>query len=133
MSLTLTPTLTLLKAHLRDGAALAHGFSWLWRSVAAEGRALTEMQVSAKLRACRAEQRGFLDVSFPTIAGSGANGAIIHYNCEAVARARARAAPSTARPMRPYPTRAPTLTLTPPSPRPRTLTLTLTPNPNPHP
>ena len=75
----------MLKAHLRDGAALAHGFSWLWRSVAAEGRALTEVAVSERLRACRAEQPGFLDVSFPTIAGSGANGAIIHYNCEAVA------------------------------------------------
>lgn len=27
----------------------------------------------------RREQAGFLDVSFPTIAGSGPNGAIIHY------------------------------------------------------
>jgi Xaa-Pro aminopeptidase len=75
----------MLEAHLRDGAALAHGFGWLWRSVAAEGRELTEVAVSERLRACRAQQPGFLDVSFPTIAGSGANGAIIHYNCEAVA------------------------------------------------
>ena len=36
----------ILEAHLRDGAALAHGFAWLWRTVAAEGRALTEVDVS---------------------------------------------------------------------------------------
>jgi Xaa-Pro aminopeptidase len=59
---------------------------WLWRTVGAEGTAITEVEVSERLRAFRAAQPGFLDVSFPTIAGSGANGAIIHYNCEAVAK-----------------------------------------------
>ena len=42
------------------------------------------MQICARLRAFRAEQQGFLDLSFPTICGCGPNGAIIHYNpCEA--------------------------------------------------
>ena len=32
-------------------------------------------------RLFREAQKGFLDLSFPTIAGSGPNGAIIHYDC----------------------------------------------------
>lgn len=40
----------------------------------------TEAQVAATVDSFRAKQPGFLDLSFPTIAGTGANGAVIHYN-----------------------------------------------------
>lgn len=41
---------------------------------------LTEVDIATRLAQFRAQQAGFLDLSFPTIAGVGANGAIIHYN-----------------------------------------------------
>ena len=68
-------------AHLRDGAALANFFGWLRRTVVDEGTAITETEMSAQLQTFREAQSGFLDLSFPTIAGSGPNGAIIHYDC----------------------------------------------------
>ncbi len=68
-------------AHLRDGAALANFFGWLRRTVVDEGTAITETEMSAQLQKFREAQKGFLDLSFPTIAGSGPNGAIIHYDC----------------------------------------------------
>ncbi|KAI3994979.1 hypothetical protein MKX01_019793 [Papaver californicum] len=43
------------------------------------GVVLTEVEVSEKLLEFRAKQDGFLNISFDTISGSGANGAIIHY------------------------------------------------------
>jgi len=70
----------MLDAHLADGAALAHFFAWLRKAVVDEGAAPTEVDIATRLAAFRAAQPGFLDLSFPTIAGVGANGAIIHYN-----------------------------------------------------
>ncbi|KAK8329897.1 hypothetical protein V6Z12_A11G357200 [Gossypium hirsutum] len=43
---------------------------------------LTEVDVADKLLEFRAKKEGFLDTSFDTISGSGANGAIIHYRAE---------------------------------------------------
>ena len=60
--------------------ALAHFYAWLERTVAHDGRPLTEVEIEDKLRGFRAAQPGFIDLSFPTICGVGANGAIIHYN-----------------------------------------------------
>ena len=40
---------------------------------------ITEMGVDKKLTALRAEQEGFRDISFDTIAGYGAHAAIVHY------------------------------------------------------
>lgn len=71
----------MLTAHLHDGAAMAHFFAWLRRTVIDERTPLNERQIAARLAAFRAEQPGFLDLSFPTICGVGSNGAIIHYNC----------------------------------------------------
>ena len=44
-----------------------------------EGRTVSEVEVDEVLTACRARKPGFLEPSFPTIAGVGANGAIVHY------------------------------------------------------
>jgi Xaa-Pro aminopeptidase len=40
---------------------------------------LTECQIDEELTARRAAQAGFIELSFPTIAGANSNGAIIHY------------------------------------------------------
>lgn len=48
----------------------------------AAGRTLTEVDVDEFLTGKRAAQGGFIEPSFPTIAGSGPNGAIIHYRAQ---------------------------------------------------
>jgi Xaa-Pro aminopeptidase len=63
--------------HERDGAALCRFLAWLARETPA-GR-LTEVGVADRLDRCRAEEEAFRDLSFPTISGAGANGAIVHY------------------------------------------------------
>lgn len=55
--------------------------SWLEKEIAA-GRSVTEVGVDLKLTAERAKIPAFNEVSFPTIAGVGANGAIVHYSAE---------------------------------------------------
>jgi len=64
-------------AHRRDGAALARFLAWLER--AAAGGALTEIEAVEALESFRRETGKLKDVSFPTIAGAGPNGAIVHY------------------------------------------------------
>jgi len=66
------------EAHLRDAVALAKFFHWLEVEVG-RGTALDEVIISDKLLGLRQEQEGFIEPSFPTIAGADANGAIIHY------------------------------------------------------
>ncbi len=66
------------EAHLRDAAALAAFFAWLEAAIAA-GTPLTEASAAAHLASLRGAQEGFLEPSFPTIAGVGPNGAVIHY------------------------------------------------------
>ena len=66
------------EAHIRDGVALVKFFSWLEKTIAG-GAVLTECQIDEELTARRAAQPGFVELSFPTIAGADANGAIIHY------------------------------------------------------
>ena len=43
---------------------------------------LTEVEIAEKLFEIRAKQAGFIDTSFDTISGSGANGEIIHYQAQ---------------------------------------------------
>jgi Xaa-Pro aminopeptidase len=64
-------------AHRRDGAALARFLAWFDRE-APRGR-LTEIDVVAALETFRRDTGALKDVSFPTIAGAGPNGAIVHY------------------------------------------------------
>ncbi|CAM8928443.1 unnamed protein product [Rhodiola kirilowii] len=68
-------------SHLRDAAALVHFWMWLEEEIG-KGVVLTEVDASDKLLQFRSEQSGFIDTSFDTICGSGANGAIIHYRAE---------------------------------------------------
>ncbi|MCB8837908.1 aminopeptidase P family protein [Aurantimonas sp. VKM B-3413] len=68
-------------AHLRDGVAVTAFLAWLDRQAPGS---LTEIAAAEKLEAFRAEygeQDGqkLRDISFDTIAGSGPNGAIVHY------------------------------------------------------
>lgn len=64
-------------AHVRDGAALTRFLAWLDRE-APKGH-LTEIEAADQLAAYRAEANLYRGPSFPTIAGAGANGAIVHY------------------------------------------------------
>lgn len=69
------------EAHLRDGVALVKFFCWLEKEVAS-GKTLTEVEIDEHLTSYRAAQPGFIEPSFPTIAGAGPNGAIIHYRAQ---------------------------------------------------
>ncbi|HVL70647.1 MAG TPA: aminopeptidase P family protein [Beijerinckiaceae bacterium] len=64
-------------AHRRDGAAVTRYLAWLSRE-APQGH-LTEIAAVERLEAFREETGALKDVSFPTISGSGPNGAIVHY------------------------------------------------------
>lgn len=69
------------RAHRRDGAALSRFLHWV--EAEAEARSadnpLSEMEAAERLAAFRAETGELRDLSFDTIAGSGPNGAIVHY------------------------------------------------------
>ena len=65
-------------AHVRDGAAMVRFLHWFDTTLAA-GETLTEIDVAKRLEAFRAETGVLEDISFDTIAGSGPNGAIVHY------------------------------------------------------
>ena len=75
-------------AHVRDGGALTRFLAWLSTTGAANG--LDEMAAADELYRIRSGGKHFQRLSFPTIAGSGPNGAIVHY----------RAGPETNRTMR---------------------------------
>lgn len=64
-------------AMLKDGVALVKFLKWLLPAVEAGGE--TEISIDKKLTALRAEQNLFRDISFDTIAGYQAHGAIVHY------------------------------------------------------
>lgn len=64
-------------AQARDGAAVAWFLHWL--SVEAPRGGLDEIKASDKLEQFRREGGDLRDLSFPTISGSGANGAVVHY------------------------------------------------------
>lgn len=69
------------RAMLRDGVAMVKFLKWLVPAVEAGGQ--TEMSVDRKLTSLRAEQDLFRDISFDTIAGYQAHGAIVHYEASA--------------------------------------------------
>ncbi|NBB97866.1 MAG: M24 family metallopeptidase [Alphaproteobacteria bacterium] len=70
-------------AHLRDGAAMAEFLCWLdgqaQKLLDDPAHVLTEIHIVRHLESCRAATGALRDISFDTIAGSGPNGAIVHY------------------------------------------------------
>ncbi len=64
-------------AQRRDGAALTRFLAWLDREAPNGG--LTEIDAVEALEHFRRDTNLLKDISFPTIAGSGPNGAIVHY------------------------------------------------------
>ncbi|MDB5567879.1 MAG: peptidase [Tardiphaga sp.] len=64
-------------AHRRDAVALARFLAWIDHE--APKRGLTEIDTVEALETFRRDTGALKDVSFPTIAGTGPNGAIVHY------------------------------------------------------
>lgn len=65
-------------AHVKDAVAMCRFMYWLKKNV---GKIpMTEISVSDYLQQLRAEQEGFLDLSFDTICGYADHGAIVHYS-----------------------------------------------------
>jgi Xaa-Pro aminopeptidase len=62
----------------RDGAAMCAFYAWFEQALA-RGERITELTVDERLSAERAKQPGFVSLSFSTIAGFNANGALPHY------------------------------------------------------
>ncbi|WP_160069320.1 aminopeptidase P family protein [Sphingobacterium bovisgrunnientis] len=63
---------------VNDGVAMTKFFKWLEEAIGQEE--LSEISIAEKLRGFRAEQEGFVDVSFNTIAGYLDHGALPHYS-----------------------------------------------------
>ncbi|WP_050385399.1 aminopeptidase P family protein [Bradyrhizobium pachyrhizi] len=64
-------------AHQRDAVALVRFLAWIDREAPSGG--LTEIDTVEALETFRRQTGALKDVSFPTIAGTGPNGAIVHY------------------------------------------------------
>eukprot|EP01037_Dinobryon_pediforme_P013602 gene13602-13717_t len=65
-------------AQARDGAAVARFLHWLEQTAPAGGE--TEISAAQRLESERRATNALIDLSFPTISGSGPNGAIVHYS-----------------------------------------------------
>ncbi len=63
-------------AHMRDGVALARFLAWFGP---ASRKGIAEIDAAKALETFRRETGVLKDISFPTIAGAGPNGAIVHY------------------------------------------------------
>ena len=61
----------------KDGAAMCRFYAWLEAALGRE--AISELTIDERLTAERAREDGFVSLSFPTIAGFNANGAMPHY------------------------------------------------------
>ena len=66
------------EAMAQDGAAMCEFYAW-FEAAQARGERITELTVDEKLSAERARRNGFVGLSFNTIAGFNANGAMPHY------------------------------------------------------
>ncbi|WP_439137760.1 M24B family metallopeptidase, partial [Roseicyclus sp.] len=75
-------------AHLRDGAAMARFLCWFDQE--APKAALTEIDCVRALEGFRRDTGALKDISFDTIAGAGANGAIVHYRVTEASNAPVR-------------------------------------------
>ena len=66
----------MIKAHISDGAALTKFLFWI-KNV--NKKKITEYDAQNKLESFRKKNKDYLYPSFNTIAGTGSNGAIVHY------------------------------------------------------
>ncbi|MCB1340838.1 MAG: aminopeptidase P family protein [Pseudooceanicola sp.] len=64
------------EAHLRDGAAMVEFLAWL---DAQSPGTVRETEVVTRLETARRRDNALQEISFDTIAGTGPNGAVIHY------------------------------------------------------
>ena len=81
-----TETKNMIDAHILDGAALTKFLYWI-KNV--NKKTINEVQAQNKLESFRKLNKNYLYPSFDTIAGSGKNGAIVHYrankeNCKKI-------------------------------------------------
>ena len=76
----------MINCHILDGVALTKFIYWIKKI---NKRNITEVEAAKKLEKFRKMHKSFIYPSFDTIAGSGSNGAIIHYraikeNCRTI-------------------------------------------------
>ncbi len=69
----------MINAHIEDGVALTKFLYWIKNHSIYD---LTEKKIERKLESFRKRSRNYLYPSFDTIAGSGPNGAVIHYRSD---------------------------------------------------
>ncbi len=69
----------MIKSHILDGAALTKFLYWMKNT---NKKQITEVQAQNKLEKFRKQNRNYLYPSFDTIAGTGKNGAIVHYRAK---------------------------------------------------
>ena len=70
----------MVNAHILDGVALTRFIYWIKKI---NKKKITEVEAAKKLEKFRKMNKNFLYPSFDTIAGSGKNGAIVHYRATA--------------------------------------------------
>ena len=66
----------MIQSHISDGIALTKFIFWIKNL---KSKNITELEAEKKLENLRKKNRNYLYPSFNTIAGSGSNGAIVHY------------------------------------------------------
>ncbi len=69
----------MINAHIEDGVALTKFLYWIKNQKITN---LTEKKIEKKLESYRKKSKNYLYPSFDTIAGSGPNGAVIHYRSD---------------------------------------------------
>ncbi len=80
------------EAMVEDGAAMCEFYAW-FEAALARGEHITELTVDERLSAERAKRDGFVGLSFATIAGFSANGAMPHYRATPASHAVIRVNP----------------------------------------
>ena len=67
------------QANLKASWAKTLTLKWIEEQID-KGNSISERDVANRIEGLYQQQEGFLDLSFPTIAGAGANGSIVHYS-----------------------------------------------------
>ena len=70
----------IIKTHIYDGSALTKFLFWIKNNF--RNKKISEISAQEKLLKFRKNNKTFQSLSFPTISGSGPNGAIIHYKAD---------------------------------------------------